>query len=404
MESITSIFKTGMGPSSSHTMGPNKAAKIFKNSYPGAAKWRVDLYGSLAATGKGHLTDKAILSALGENAEIIWHPDETLPLHPNGMRFTALDAKGEKTGDWEAYSVGGGDVRDASDIGVESATVYPQNTMKEILEHTSSRGITLWEYVREYEGPHVWDYLRGTWADMTSTLKHGLENEGLLPGPLKLQRKAVAYHIKAQNSAEFLRRMNLVFSYALACAEENACGEQVVTAPTCGSCGVLPSVLYFLQTHYKFSDELIAHALGTAGLIGNLARKNASISGAEVGCQGEVGVACAMAAGAATQLLGGTPPQCEYATEMGLEHHLGLTCDPVAGLVQIPCIERNAMAAARAMDCAAYALFSDGRHRISYDEVLATMKATGRDMNNKYRETSRGGLASTFGPRLAKNP
>jgi len=389
MESIREIFKIGMGPSSSHTMGPRRAAEQFKKQNPDAKSFRVILYGSLAATGRGHMTDLAITSVLGDKTEIVWKPEENLPLHPNGMRFFA-DAN---TTPWTVYSVGGGSIRDAEHFGETNREIYKLHSMKEILELCDAEGIALWEFVQDAEDDELWDYMRTVWNAMRDVVKRGLETEGALPGPLKIRRKAFSYFVKAQNSTEYLRRINELFSYALACSEENASAGMVVTAPTCGSCGIVPGVLNFMQLSYKFTDVMVWHALATAGLVGNLAKKNASISGAEVGCQGEVGVACAMAAAAATQLLGGSIHQIEYAAEMGLEHHLGLTCDPVMGLVQIPCIERNAMAASRALDCASFALLSDGRHRVSYDDVLATMARTGRDLNSKYRETSMGGLA-----------
>jgi len=231
---------------------------------------------------------------------------------------------------------------------------------------------------------------------MKEAIAEGLEQEGVLPGTLKVARKASTYYVKANNVGLVFGQIGLAFAYALAVSEQNASGGKVVTAPTCGSCGVLPAVLMFLQKQYNFSDKRILNALATAGLIGNLIKTNASISGAEVGCQGEIGTACAMAAGAAIQLLGGSPAQIEYAAEMGLEHHLGLTCDPIGGYVQIPCIERNAVAAARALECASYSMFSDGKHRIPFDTVVETMNITGRDLQASYRETSTGGLAKEW--------
>ncbi|MFA6584672.1 MAG: L-serine ammonia-lyase, iron-sulfur-dependent, subunit alpha, partial [Elusimicrobiaceae bacterium] len=264
------------------------------------------------------------------------------------------------------------------------------------------KGITLWKYVEEHEGPEIWDYFKQVWDTMRHTLIRGIREEDVLPGGLKLHRKAYNYLTKAKTQSEFLQPMSYLFAYALGSAEENAAGGEVVTAPTCGSCGIVPALLYLLQTTYQFSDKRIHHALATAGIFGNIARTNASISGAEVGCQGEVGVACAMASGAATQLLAGNTGQIESAAEAGLEHHLGLTCDPVNGLVQIPCIERNAMAAVRAMACSVYSLNSDGRFLVSYDDIVATMRETGRDMNAKYRETAKGGLAHILKERFEK--
>ena len=268
--------------------------------------------------------------------------------------------------------------------------------MDDILGWCAARGASFWEYVDQHEGPEIWTYLGEVWGVMSAAIERGVEAEGRLPGTLDLQRKAAAYLIKSRNSAQYLGDIGRVFAYALAVAEENAAGGRVVTAPTCGSCGVVPSVLRFLVESYGFSEQRVLHALATAGLVGNLIKANASISGAEVGCQGEIGTACAMAAAAAAQLLGGSVQQIEYAAEAGLEHHLGLTCDPVEGYVQIPCIERNAVAASRALQSASFAILSDGRHRISFDEVVLTMLETGRDMCSRYKETSQSGLAKNW--------
>ena len=254
-------------------------------------------------------------------------------------------------------------------------------------------GKAYWEYVEECEGSEIWDHLDNVWEAMKAAVERGLDNEGILPGPLSLHRKACSYHIKAKGHNASLRSRGLIFAYALAVSEENAAGGEIVTAPTCGSCGVVPAVLYHLKKSREFSRNRILRALATAGLVGNIVKKNASISGAEVGCQGEVGVACAMAAAAASQLFGGSPAQIEYAAEMGLEHHLGMTCDPVCGLVQIPCIERNALAAARALDANIYSSFTDGIHRVSFDRVVQVMKETGHDLPSLYKETGEGGLA-----------
>ena len=397
MESLKELYKIGMGPSSSHTMGPRKAADAFNRAYPQAESFKTVLYGSLAATGKGHLTDFAIKEAFyPKPVEIEWDYTTLMPKHPNALKLQALDKAGHLLGEQVAYSVGGGDVRTDDTIGRAINNIYPHNSMAAILDYTSQKRMLLWEYVEECEGPEIWEYLTHVWTTMKHTMNRGLEKRGVLPGSLNLERKARRYLYKAENSPRYLRRMNNLFSYALACAEENASGGIVVTAPTCGSCGVIPAVCRLIQEIGKFEDNTIIRALATASLFGNLAKSNASISGAEVGCQGEVGVACAMAAAATCQLEGGDNQRIAYAAEMGLEHHLGLTCDPVDGLVQIPCIERNALAASRALDCATYALMSDGEHRISYDDVLATMMQTGLDMNNDYRETSRGGLARFF--------
>lgn len=401
MESLKELYRIGNGPSSSHTMGPRKAADAFNQQFPQAASFKVTLYGSLAATGKGHLTDFTIKEAFyPKPIEVIWDHSTLMPKHPNALRLQALDKAGHIIGKQVVYSVGGGAIRTDDNIGQNISPVYPHRSMNEILEYTSQKKMLLWEYVEECEGPEIWDYLTTVWNTMQDTMNRGLKKRGVLPGSLNLERKAQRYLYKAENSPRYLRRMNNLFAYALACAEENASGGIVVTAPTCGSCGVVPAVCRLIKEICEFEDITIIHALGTASLFGNMAKRNASISGAEVGCQGEIGVACAMAAAATCQLEGGDNRRIAYAAEMGLEHHLGLTCDPVDGLVQIPCIERNALAASRALDCATYALMSDGEHRISYDDVLATMMQTGLDMNNDYRETSRGGLARFFKEKL----
>lgn len=396
MKTIKDLYKIGIGPSSSHTMGPQKAAQIFNDRYPQAKGFEVTLYGSLAATGKGHMTDWAILNTLKAPAEIVWKPDVVLPFHPNGMLFKALDDKKEVIGEWTVFSIGGGDLAEEGQRN-ESAEVYPLDKMTDILDWCEQSGRTYWEYVYQYENQQeVEDYLMEVWQVMKAAVERGLQQEGVLPGPLHLSRKAAMYHVKAKGYSHTLQSRGLVYSYALAVSEENASGGRIVTAPTCGSSGVMPAVLYHLSKSYDFSDARIIKALATAGLVGNIVRTNASISGAEVGCQGEVGVACAMAAAAANQLFGGSPAQIEYASEMALEHHLGMTCDPVCGLVQIPCIERNAYAAARALDANIYSTFTDGHHRVSFDKVVATMKETGKDIPSLYKETSQGGLARDY--------
>ena len=369
MESIRKIFKIGHGPSSSHTMGPRKAAEQFRNKTPDASGYRVTLFGSLAATGAGHLTDKAILEELTPQAktDIIWKPDVFLPFHPNAMLLEALDKDGNVTESDTVYSIGGGDiVHDGESRSGSDEQVYDMNTISEILKWCEETGRSFWEYVDICEGPDIWNYLREVWKVMKEAVERGIEAEGVLPGGLGLRRKAVSYYVHATGYNPSLKSRGLVYAYALAVSEENASGGMIVTAPTCGSCGIVPAVLYHLSTSKGFSEQRILRALATAGLFGNVVKHNASVSGAEVGCQGEVGVACAMAAAAASQLFGGTPAQIEYSAEMGLEHHLGLTCDPVCGLVQVPCIERNAYAAARALDANLYAAFSDGRHTVTF--------------------------------------
>ncbi|HOW31717.1 MAG TPA: L-serine ammonia-lyase, partial [Bacteroidales bacterium] len=393
METIRKIYKTGLGPSSSHTMGPRFAAEKFRAKNDAATHIHITLYGSLAATGKGHLTDKVLRESFPEDkVKISWEKDTVLPQHPNGMKFEAFDDNGNRLDDWTVFSVGGGDIEDDVTKN-QKVAVYPHSKMTDILKWCQQNGRTLWEYVEIHEGEQIWEFLAETWKTMKESIARGIEHEGVLPGILHLPRKASSYYIKAKSTAGSLQRRALVFAYALAVSEENAGGGMIVTAPTCGSCGVVPAVLYHIQNTYSYSDARILRALATAGLIGNLVKENASISGAQVGCQGEVGTACSMAAGAAAQLFGGTPSQVEYAAEMGLEHHLGLTCDPVAGLVQIPCIERNAIGAGRAMDASAYAILSDGQHRVSFDKTLLAMKQTGHDLPDIYKETSEGGLA-----------
>ena len=400
MKSVKSIFKIGKGPSSSHTMGPFKAVTNYIENHPEAKSLHVTLYGSLAATGKGHLTDKAIEEAAanaGLEVVIAWEPKENLPEHPNGMIVASVAADGSLSDNWTYYSVGGGDIK-CMDIQLEEEDgdeVYEMSTMKEILDWCNKNGKAFWEFVQENEAKTkgFWEHIEIVWKTMQKAVERGIDEEGALPGPLNIRRKAGSYYIKADGYGDVQRARGLIFAYALAVSEENACGGKIVTAPTCGSCGVLPGVLYHLKKVYGFSDQRIIRALATAGIIGNIVKHNASISGAEVGCQGEVGVACAMAAGAITQLMGGSPSQIEYAAEMGLEHHLGLTCDPVCGMVQIPCIERNAYAAARAMDASIYSLYTDGRHRVSFDQVVRVMKETGKDLPSLYKETSEGGLA-----------
>ena len=395
MKSIRELYRIGTGPSSSHTMAPRRAAEIFQHRHPDCEHFRVTLYGALAATGKGHLTDVAILDTLKPHGmvELVWEPSIFLPFHPNGMRFEALNGSDNVVDDWTVYSVGGGALAEENSKPIEAADVYPDTKLTDILIWCRDNGRTFWEYVEMHEGKEIWIFLSKVWRVMREAVERGIETDGVIPGPLNLARRAMRYNVRASGYSQSLKSRGLIFSYALAVSEENACGGRIVTAPTCGSCGVMPGVLYHLQKTYNFSDQRIIRALATAGIVGSVVKHNASVSGAEVGCQGEVGVACAMAAAAVTQLMGGSPSQIEYAAEMGLEHHLGLTCDPVCGLVQIPCIERNAYAAARALDASIYALYTDGRHRVSFDQVVRVMKETGKDLPSLYKETSEGGLA-----------
>lgn len=381
-------------------MGPMRAANLFLQRLEGktAARFEVTLYGSLAATGKGHLTDQAIIGTLSPVAavDIVWKPETFLPFHPNGMEFKAFDSNGALLDTWIVFSIGGATLANEEFNEQRVQQVYGMTHISEILDWCGRTGYSYWEYVGQCEGPAVWEYLKEVWEVMQQAVKRGLNAEGIMPGGLGLHRKALTYYVRSGGMSGSMKSRGLIYAYALAVAEENACGGKIVTAPTCGSCGVLPAVLYHLKESHNISDERIIRALATAGLFGNVVRTNASVSGAEVGCQGEVGVACAMAAAASCQLFGGTVSQIEYAAEMGLEHHLGLTCDPICGLVQIPCIERNAFAAARAFDANSYANFTDGRHRISFDQVVEVMKRTGHDLPSLYKETAQGGLAANF--------
>lgn len=400
MKSIRELYRIGTGPSSSHTMGPRKGAEQFRNDYPQAARYEVTLYGSLAATGVGHMTDVAIKDSLSpdgvKEVEFIWFPETFLPFHPNAMKLRALDADGNALGERVIYSVGGGAIVTEGETVDPTPDVYDMDSLTEIMSYCEKTGLSYWEYVEQCEGPEIWDYLREVWKAMREAVERGLEREGRLPGPLNLRRKANAYRVKAEGYRDNLRSRGLTFAYALAVSEENASGGRIVTAPTCGSSGVVPGVLYHLWSSRNFPEMHILRALATAGLVGNVVKHRASISGADVGCQGEVGVACAMAAAAANQLFGGSPAQIEYSAEMGLEHHLGMTCDPVCGLVQIPCIERNAYAAARALDANIYSMFTDGNHRVSFDHLVEVMKQTGHDLPSLYKETGTGGLAKDY--------
>ncbi len=398
METIKKIYKIGYGPSSSHTMGPNRAAEMFAARTKQASRYRVTLYGSLAATGKGHHTDMAITRGLSpKEVEIVWRADIVKPFHPNGMFFEALDAEGQTIDSWLVYSIGGGYLAtEEGDVPMgitPEGEVYPHSTMKEIMEYIDREGLSFWEYVEQCEDGSLWFYLEEMWRQMQQTIEEGLQDDRVIAGGLHLRSKAHQYFIRASAFKPSLQSRALVIAYALATSEQNACGARIVTAPTCGSSGVLPAVLYHLKKNHDFSDREILRAMATAGLFANVIKTNATISGAEAGCQAEVGSACVMAAVASNQLFGGSPKQIEYAAEMAMEHNLGLTCDPLCGLVQIPCIERNAMAALRALDINIYAMMSDGRHIISFDKVVRTMKLTGHDLPSLYKETSLGGLA-----------
>lgn len=394
MESLKELYKAGNGPSSSHTMGPQRAAEQFKNKYPEAASFKAYLYGSLAATGEGHLTDYIIKKTLEpKHVEIIWREDIVKPYHPNGMMLEAIDAEGNVIGDWTIYSVGGGTIAEEGMRNAGGNDTYPHSTMEEIIAWCKENHKNFVDYVKTYDDEDIMDFLVTIKDAMKQSIIDGLNTTEVIPGKLNLERKAHYFYKQYLANKEL---NTLLYSYALAASEQNASGNVIVTAPTCGSAGVLPGVFFAMQDFYGYSDEMILEALAVAGLVGVLVKRNGSVSGAEVGCQGEVGVACAMAAAAVAFLKGGSLRQIEYAAEIGLEHHLGMTCDPAYGYVQIPCIERNAMGAQRAVDAANYALLTDGEHHVTFDQIVKIMDETGRDLMDKYRETSKGGIAQLF--------
>ena len=402
MESLRELYKTGYGPSSSHTMGPQKAAEIFRKRNSDAASYTVELYGSLAATGKGHLTDYIILKTLGENCNIVFKPEIIKEKHTNAMKFTAYDNDGKITGETLFYSVGGGKITEEGEADTDQKEVYKEKNFKEIMNWCRDNGKDLTEYVEFNEGKEIWDYLRDILKVMDEAVERGLKAEGLLPGKLKLARKAKSYYEKFRKSGFQDRLEGRVYSYALAVSEENAAAGKVVTAPTCGACGIIPALLKACKVTKDLTEEELVKALAVAGILGNVVKKNASISGAEVGCQGEIGVACSMGAGMVAYILDGTLDQIEYAAEIGLEHCLGMTCDPIEGYVQVPCIERNAIYSAKAIDCAYYSLMSDGEHLVSFDEITETMMETGKDLRSEYKETSLAGLAKVKLDKLLK--
>ena len=399
MKSIRDIYKIGRGPSSSHTMGPERAARLFLSEHPEADRIEVVLYGSLCKTGVGHGTDRVLREVLQEvDAEIVYSKEDPVGIqHPNTMDFFAYQGPNQ-TGHIRVESVGGGDIVVLGRPADPNAEIYPENSFAEVRDFCKWRYInTLSEYVEMNEGPEIWDFLREVWHTMQQSISDGLSTTGVLPGGLNVERKAKQlYENQLPTEVAQVLECRIICAYAYAVSEQNADNGVIVTAPTCGAAGVLPSVLRYVQETRGCSEEQVLRALATAGILGNLAKRNASISGAECGCQAEVGVACAMAAAAASQLFGGSPAQIEYAAEMGLEHHLGMTCDPVCGLVQIPCIERNAYAAARALDANIYASFTDGSHRVSFDKLVKVMKETGHDLPSLYKETAAGGLAKDY--------
>lgn len=398
MQSVRSIYKTGIGPSSSHTMGPAYAAKRFLSEAGNADKITVELFGSLAKTGKGHGTDRALSETLGNiKTEIIFNTSDNVELpHPNTMKFSAY--KGDKLIAEKVFlSIGGGEIRVQGEEPDEQAEIYKENNFSEIAELCMSRNIRLSDYVFEHEGKDFKKFLSEVWHTMCSAIMEGLTHKGTLPGGLNVERKAQhLYSQKHIDESPQTRENRLVCAYAFAVSEQNADCGTIVTAPTCGACGVVPAVLKYMQEKNNFSDDGIIRALAVAGLIGNIVKTNASISGAECGCQAEIGTACSMAAAALAELFGMGIDQIEYAAEISLEHHLGLTCDPICGLVQIPCIERNAVAAMRAINALSLANFLSDTRRITFDTVVETMYHTGLDLSRLYRETAEGGLAKIY--------
>lgn len=399
MESLRELFKIGKGPSSSHTMGPERAARIIKSRYGKNAEYVVNLYGSLSMTGKGHLTDYIIRETLGEKCKVNFCR-ETLPLHPNGMIFEVYEG-GELKDTLTVYSVGGGSIiwENEDDSGNQINNTYQESNLKDILQTLDRNAYSFYDYVMEHEGENFTEYLYTILDTMFDCVKRGLEKEETIPGKLQLPRVAKQMYTQAINLPAGSERETLILSsYAYAVAEENASGQTIVTAPTCGSSGVLPAILYYCYKQLNVEKHRLIKALAVAGVFGNVIKNNASISGADAGCQAEIGSACAMGAALYAWILGLNNSLIEYAAEMGLEHNLGLTCDPVGGYVQIPCIERNGYAALRAIDCAIYAknLGYVRKNKVSFDAVVNVMKNTGHDLNKAYKETSLGGLALEF--------
>lgn len=395
MKSIRDIYKIGKGPSSSHTMGPERAARLFREEYPDADSYKVILYDSLAKTGRGHMTDKAVLHTLAPKETILeWSPESLGDLpHPNTMDFIAF-RDGEEYGRMRVLSIGGGDIVIEGREQEQPEEYYPENTFAQISEYCKTHNIRLSDYVEQREGKEIWDFLSGVWHVMEQAITDGLSTSGILEGGIGVERKAqYLFNQRHIDESAETYEDRIVCAYAFAVSEQNASCGTIVTAPTCGSCGVLPSVLRYMQEKKRFTEEQILRGLAVAGLVGNLVKTNASISGAECGCQAEIGTACSMASAALGELHGMGIDQIEYAAEVALEHHLGLTCDPICGLVQIPCIERNAVAAMRAINSLRIANFLTDTRKISFDMVVKTMYQTGHDISPRYRETSEGGLA-----------
>ena len=397
MESLRELFKIGHGPSSSHTMGPTKAAALFREKYPDATRYKAILQGALAKTGKGHRTDYCIIDTFYPVECEVEFDIKTVELyHPNTLILEAYRGA-KRLGAWEVYSVGGGSIVIKGNPVYKEPRIYPHNSFAEISRYCEEHRLRLWQYVERFEGPEIWEYLKIIWEAMLCSMEEGLQAEGELYGGLGVQRKAkYLFNQRHIDENAETRENRLVCAYAFAVSEQNAAGGRIVTAPTCGSCGILPAVLRYVQDKRGFDEKTVLHALATAGLMGNLIKTNASISGAECGCQAEVGSACSMAAAGLGEMYSMAIGQIEYAAEVALEHHLGLTCDPIRGLVQIPCIERNAVAAMRAINAVNLANFLTDTRKISFDTVVKTMYETGRDLSHRYRETSEGGLAKIY--------
>ena len=397
MKSIRDLYKIGKGPSSSHTIGPERAATVFKEEHPNADRYQVVLYGSLSKTGKGHGTDRVLLEVLSpQPTEVIYSHDTEGFTHPNTMDFYAWYGE-EQSPRMRVESIGGGDILLEGHEGFNAPDIYPENSFAEIQQYCKFRGIGLWEYVELNEGKDIWVFLQKIWDTMKRSIEEGLSVEGILPGGLNVERKAKhLIELNVPNELEQVIECRMVCAYAFAVSEQNADCGTIVTAPTCGASGVLPAVLYYMQQTHNHTDEQILHALAVGGIIGCLIKHNASVSGAECGCQAEIGSACSMAAAALSQLNRLNMEQIQYAAEIALEHHLGLTCDPICGLVQIPCIERNAVAAMRALNSLNLSFFLSATQRITFDMVVKTMYETGINMRHQYRETSEGGLAKLY--------
>lgn len=397
MKSLFELYRIGVGPSSSHTMAPHKAASVFHSETPSADAYKVILYGSLAKTGKGHMTDKAVKQAFFPvPCEVVFDTEtEDIP-HPNTLDFYAFK-QGEQLSHERAISTGGGSYKILGRDDLVTKDVYPHKDFAEIKKYCDENSLRLWEYALAYEGDALTEYMTEVWHVMRRAIDLGLKNDGILDGGLEVRRRAKAlYEQRHMDESAETRENRLVCSFAFAVSEQNASGGEIVTAPTCGACGVIPAVLRYNQLRRGVSDDEIVRALMSAGIIGNVIKTNASISGAECGCQAEIGSACSMAAAALAELYGMSLDQIEYAAEICIEHHLGLTCDPICGLVQIPCIERNAVAAMRAINAVSLANFLTYSRKISFDSVVATMYQTGKDLSHSYKETSESGLAKLY--------